>query len=59
MSILLIRGSESPYTTDDLASRMKEVKPDLIVKTIQGAGHSVPFSHSEEFMDAVREFLIE
>ena len=59
MPILLIRGSESPYTTDDLASRMKEVKPDLIVKTIQGAGHSVPFSHSEEFMDAVREFLIE
>lgn len=59
MPMLLIRGSESLDTPDDLVSRMRKAKPDLIVKTIQGAGHDVPFSHSEEFMEAVREFLIE
>jgi hypothetical protein len=37
---------------------MREVKPDLIVRTIQGADHGVPFTHSEEFMEVVREFLI-
>jgi len=57
MPVLLIRGSESPDTTDDIVSRMREAKPDLIVETIQGAGHDVPFSHSEEFVRAVREFL--
>ncbi len=59
MPVLLIRGSESPYATDDLVSRMRELKPDLLVKTIQGADHGVPFSHSEEFMEAVREFLMD
>ena len=59
MPVLLIRGTESPYTTDDIVYRMLEVKPDLIVKTIQGAGHLVPFSHGEEFMEAVRGFLKE
>jgi len=59
MPVFLIRGSESPYATDDLVSRMRELKPDLLVKTIQGADHAVPFSHSEEFMEAVREFLMD
>jgi esterase len=59
MPVLLIRGSESPYATDDLVSRMRELKPDLLVKTIQGADHAVPFTHSEEFMEAVREFLMD
>ena len=58
MRVLLIRGSESPYTTDDLVFRMRELKPDLLVKTIQGADHGVPFTHSKEFMEAVRGFLV-
>jgi pimeloyl-ACP methyl ester carboxylesterase len=59
MPVLLIRGSESHLTTGDRVSRMREVKPDLIVRTIQGADHGVPFTHSEKFMEVVREFLIE
>jgi pimeloyl-ACP methyl ester carboxylesterase len=58
MPMLLIRGSESPLATDDLVFRMRELKPDLLVRTIQGADHGVPFTHSEEFMEAVRGFLV-
>jgi pimeloyl-ACP methyl ester carboxylesterase len=59
MPVQLIRGSESPYTTEDIVSRMSEVNPGLMVRTIEGAGHTVPFTHSEEFMEAVRGFLKE
>jgi len=55
--VLLFRGSESMLVTDEDAARMREVQEGLRVLTIQGADHTVPFTHPEEFQEAIRSFL--
>lgn len=54
---MLIRGSESDSAPAGEVVRMKEVLKDLVVVTIEGADHSVPFTHPEEFERAIREFI--
>ena len=54
---MLIRGSESDSAPAEEVERMKETMEDLVVVTIEGADHSVPFTHPEEFEGEIREFI--
>jgi len=54
---MLIRGSESDSAVAEEVDRMKGVMGDLVVETIEGADHNVPFTHPEEFERAIRGFI--
>jgi hypothetical protein len=36
---------------------MKAMNCNLVVETIEGADHGVPFTHAEEFEKAIRGFI--
>jgi coenzyme F420-reducing hydrogenase beta subunit len=53
----IIRGSESHLAVVEEVNKMKVMMGDLIVETIDGADHSVPITHAEEFEKVIREFI--
>ncbi len=54
---LIIRGSESHSAVVEEVDRMKAIMGNLVVETIIGADHNVPFTHTEEFKKAIRGFI--
>lgn len=54
---LFIRGSESPYITDEDLPEIKRFFPNSQVQTIQGAGHWVQAEKPVEFVDALMTFI--
>ncbi len=54
---MIVRGSESHSAVEEEVDRMRMLMGDLLVETIEGADHGVPFTHAEEFEKAIREFI--
>lgn len=54
---LFIRGSESPYITDEDLPEIKRIFPNSQVQTIQGAGHWVQAEKPTEFVDVLMNFI--
>ena len=54
---LFIRGSESPYITDDDIPAIKRIFPNARIETIQGASHWVQAEKPVEFVDTLIKFL--
>ncbi|AKD56349.1 alpha/beta fold hydrolase [Spirosoma radiotolerans] len=54
---LFIRGSESPYITDEDLPEIKRFFPNSRVQTIQGAGHWVQAEKPVEFVDSLMTFI--
>ena len=57
VSTMIVRGSESNSSLEEDVERMKTINADLIVETIEGADHNLPFTHSAQFEKAIREFI--
>lgn len=54
---LFMRGSESPYITDEDIPAIKRIFPNAYVETIQGAGHWVQAEKPVEFVETLMKFL--
>jgi len=54
---LFIRGSESPYITNEDIPDIKRIFPNAQVQTIQGAGHWVQAEKPVEFVDVLMNFI--
>ncbi|GAB3640834.1 alpha/beta fold hydrolase [Spirosoma arcticum] len=54
---LFIRGSESPYITDEDIPTIKRIFPNAHIETIQGAGHWVQAEKPVEFVETLMKFL--
>jgi N-formylmaleamate deformylase len=54
---LLVRGAESPVVTPAGAHELAELRPDIPIESISGAGHMVPWDNFPDFLDAVLAFL--
>ncbi|MCW4050111.1 MAG: alpha/beta hydrolase [Candidatus Bathyarchaeota archaeon] len=54
---MIVRGSESHSAVEEEVDRMTMLMSDLHVETIDGADHNVPFTHSDQFEKAIREFI--
>ncbi len=54
---LFMRGSESPYITEEDEQTIKRIFPNAIVQTIAGAGHWVQAEKPAEFVEAVLAFI--
>ena len=54
---LFIRGSESPYITDEDIPTIKRIFPHVQVETIEGAGHWVQAEKPVEFVDVLMKFI--
>lgn len=54
---LFMRGSESPYITDEDITTIKRIFPNVHVETIQGAGHWVQAEKPVEFVETLLQFL--
>ncbi|MDB5241199.1 MAG: alpha/beta hydrolase [Spirosoma sp.] len=54
---LFIRGSESPYITDEDILTINRIFPHARVETIQGAGHWVQAEKPVEFVDVLMKFI--
>ena len=54
---LFMRGSESPYITDEDIPTIKRIFPNARVETIQGAGHWVQAEKPVEFVETLIKFL--
>lgn len=57
--VLLIRGKNSDYLTDDIAAEMAARNPNIVVKHIKGAGHYVHDDNPADFQNSVKTFLAE
>jgi len=57
VTTMIIRGSESPSAVEEGVNKMRALKSGLLVETIEGAGHNVPFTHGDQFERAIREFI--
>ncbi len=55
--LLLILGSESEIVGQDQQTRFKQIRPDVEIVTVQGAGHTVVHDKPEEFDRTVLGFL--
>jgi pimeloyl-ACP methyl ester carboxylesterase len=55
--LLLLIGSESNIVGEDQQTRFRELRPDIEMVTIEGAGHIIVHDKAEEFEAAVRGFL--
>jgi pimeloyl-ACP methyl ester carboxylesterase len=53
---LVLRGSEGVAVVEEV-DKMKAIMGNLVVKTILGADHLVPFTHAEQFEKAVQDFI--
>lgn len=54
---LFMRGSESPYITEEDEQTIKRIFPNAVVQTIAGAGHWVQAEKPAEFVEAVLAFI--
>ncbi len=54
---LLLVGSESEIVGQDQQTRFKQVRPDIEIVTVQGAGHIIVHDKPQEFERIVRDFL--
>jgi esterase len=54
---LLVRGGNSPFVGEQDLTRMRELFPDLRVRTIAGADHWVHASAPQAFREAIAAFL--
>lgn len=54
---LFIRGSESGYIFDEDIPVIKNIFPNAIIETIEGAGHWVQAEKPAEFVEAVLNFV--
>jgi pimeloyl-ACP methyl ester carboxylesterase len=54
---LFMRGSESPYITDEDIPTIKRIFPNAHIETIQGAGHWVQAEKPAEFVETLMKFL--
>jgi esterase len=57
--VLFIRGSESGYIFDEDIPTIKNIFPNAIIETIEGAGHWVQAEKPAEFVEVVVEFVNE
>ena len=55
---LLVRGGDSPFVGEQDVARMRELFPDLRVRTIAGADHWVQTSAPQAFQEAIAAFLV-
>jgi pimeloyl-ACP methyl ester carboxylesterase len=55
--LLLLIGSESQIVGEDQQTKFKELKPDIEMVTIQGAGHQIVHDKLDEFESTIRSFL--
>lgn len=55
--ILFLRGSESGYIYDEDIPVIRDIFPNAIVQTIEGAGHWVQAEKPAEFVAAVLDFV--
>lgn len=56
-STLFLRGSESGYIYDEDIPVIRDIFPNAIVQTIEGAGHWVQAEKPAEFVAAVLDFI--
>jgi len=56
-SILFIRGSESYLALREDVEKMKEIRADLKIFTVEGAGHALPDTHRKDFEKSIRDFI--
>ena len=54
---LLLVGSESAIVGPDQQTRFRQIRPDIEIVTVQGAGHIIVHDKPEEFERAVLDFL--
>lgn len=54
---LFMRGSESPYITDEDIPTINRIFPNARIETIQGAGHWVQAEKPVEFVDVLMKFI--
>lgn len=54
---LFMRGSESPYITDEDIPTIKRIFPNAYVETIQGASHWVQAEKPVEFVETLMKFF--
>ena len=54
---LLMPGSESEIVGQDQQERFKQIRPDIEITTIQGAGHLIVHEQPEVFETTVLDFL--
>jgi pimeloyl-ACP methyl ester carboxylesterase len=54
---LLVRGANSTVLPAPLAEEMAARQPRATLAEVAGAGHGIPFSHSQELAHAVEAFL--
>ena len=59
MPVLLVRGGESGFVTDDDLAEAQRRLPSLRVETVPGAGHAVQSDQPAALTRLVREFLID
>jgi len=54
---LLLVGSESAIVGQDQQARFRQIRPDIEIVTVQGAGHIIVHDKPEEFERVVLDFL--
>lgn len=54
---LLLVGSERAIVGQDQQTRFRQIRPDIEIDTIQGAGHIIVHDKPEEFERVVLDFL--
>jgi pimeloyl-ACP methyl ester carboxylesterase len=57
MPFLLLIGSESAIVDPDQQKRFREIRPDLWMITVHGAGHQIVHDKLDEFEGIIRAFL--
>jgi esterase len=55
---LFIKGSKSKYIMEEDEKSIKKIFTDVQIETIEGAGHWVQAEKPQEFIEAVKRFLI-
>jgi pimeloyl-ACP methyl ester carboxylesterase len=56
---LFLRGSESGYIYEEDITVIKDIFPNAIIQTIEGAGHWVQAEKPTEFVEAVINFIFQ
>jgi pimeloyl-ACP methyl ester carboxylesterase len=57
VKILLLEGSRDRVATAKIRESMRKLYPQAKVHTFDEAGHALLFTHTEEWMDVLRDFL--
>jgi N-formylmaleamate deformylase len=54
---LLVRGGESPVVPEAAARELAMLRPDIVIETVAGAGHMVPWDNLPGFLHVVLPYL--